>query len=173
MAEEIEALRGRVKQLEEQVAFMRTQVPYRSVRKRSTTELLGLPLWEIAAGPDWEKGELRGHAKAIFAVGDVATGFFAFGGIARGVVALGGCAFGLVALGGCALGVLAAFGGLAIGGVALGGGAVGGIAIGGGAAGYYAFGGDAYGKFVYSALRRDPEAVALAKIVMDFFHLPR
>lgn len=165
-------LRQRVEQLEQQVAAMRCRGPCRSVRKRSTTELVGLPLWEIAMGPDPETGQIRGHAKAIIAIGDVATGFLAIGGVARGVLAFGGLAIGLIAFGGAAVGVGLAVGGGAIGAVAIGGAALGGIALGGAAAGYYAFGGGAYGKFIYTALRRDPEAVALVKAVAEFFRLP-
>jgi hypothetical protein len=69
---------------------------------------------EIALGPDPARGEMRGHARGLIAIGDFATGLIAIGGISRGVVA---------------------FGGLAVGGVAIGGGAVGYYACSGGAAG--------------------------------------
>jgi hypothetical protein len=134
--------------------------PMRGVRRRSDYEYLGLPLWCVAMGPDPARGEVRGHAKGILAIGDIATGFIALGGFARGVIALGGLAIGLFAFGGLALGALA-FGGLAIGIVAFGGGAMGWIAIGGAAAGIYAMGGVAWGAYVISALERSPEAVAL------------
>ena len=88
------------------------------VRRRSDYEYLGMPLWSIATGPDPAKGELRGHAKGVLAIGDIATGIVAIGGLARGVFALGGLAIGLVAVGGLAVGGLA-LGGLAIGAVAL------------------------------------------------------
>ena len=91
-----------------------------SVRRRSDYEYLGMPLWSIATGPDLAKGEVRGHAKGVLAIGDIATGIVAIGGLARGVIALGGFAIGLVAVGGLAVGGLA-FGGLAIGAVAFGG----------------------------------------------------
>ncbi len=131
----------------------------RGIRRQSARKVFGLPLWAIAIGPDWERGEFRGHARGIFALGDIATGWFACGGLARGLVAVGGLAIGLVALGGGAIGVLVAVGGGAIGGVALGGGAVGGVAIGGGACGYYAFGGGAAGVHTVSALHQDPVAL--------------
>jgi hypothetical protein len=134
-------------------------VPFKSIRRQSAHTFCGLPLWAIAIGPDLERGEMRGHARAIFAVGDMATGWFAFGGLARGIFAFGGLAIGLVAFGGLAFGVLAAIGGLAIGGIAFGGGAIGGIAIGGGACGYYALGGGAVGVHTVSGLHQDPEAV--------------
>jgi hypothetical protein len=130
------------------------------IRRRSATTILGLPLWDIASGPDLETGELRGHACGIIAVGDVATGLIAVGGFARGIIALGGMAIGLVAFGGGAIGVFLAIGGAAIGSVALGGGAIGGIAAGGAAIGYYAVGGAALGAHVISADRQDPAAVA-------------
>ncbi len=132
---------------------------FRGLRRRSDYEYLGLPLWAIALGPDPEAGEVRGHAKGIVAVGDIATGFIALGGLARGGIAVGGLAVGLVAIGGFALGVLA-FGGLAIGLLAIGGGAIGWAAVGGAAAGVYAAGGAAWGTYVISAAERSPEAVA-------------
>lgn len=134
--------------------------PVKGIRRQSSHVVCGLPLWAIAVGPDWERGEMRGHARGIFAVGDIATGCFAFGGFARGIFAFGGLALGLFAFGGAALGVLVAIGGAAIGTVALGGGAIGAIAIGGGACGYYALGGGAAGAHTVSALHQDPEAVA-------------
>src|SRR5216683_2736667 len=74
--------------------------PLKGIRRQSSRKLCGLPLWAIALGPEWEKGEMRGHARAIFAVGDMATGWFACGGFARGIFAVGGLAIGLFALGG-------------------------------------------------------------------------
>jgi len=116
------------------------------VRRRSKTEVFGLPLWEIALGPDVLRGETRGHAKAIFALGDIATGVFALGGLARGLFAMGGLAMGGVTLGGCSLGLLVALGGCALGlGFSAGGLAVGTIAVGGAAFGLVAIGGLAIG----------------------------
>jgi hypothetical protein len=89
-------------------------VPFKSIRRRSSRMVCGLPLWAIAIGPDLERGEMRGHARAIFAVSDIATGWFAFGGFARGIFAFGGLAIGLVAIRGLTVGVLVAIGGLAI-----------------------------------------------------------
>jgi len=135
-------------------------VPFKGIRRQSSRIVCGLPLWAIAIGADLERGEMRGHARGIFAVGDMATGWFAFGGLARGIFAFGGLAVGLIAFGGVAIGVLCAVGGLAIGGMAFGGGAIGGIAIGGGACGYYAFGGAAVGVHTVSGLHQDLEAVS-------------
>lgn len=134
--------------------------PLKGIRRQSSRQLCGLPLWAIAVGPDWEKGERRGHARAIFALGDMATGWFACGGLARGIFAVGGLAIGLFAFGGGAIGILIAVGGGAIGGIAFGGAAIGAIAIGGGACGYYAFGGGAVGVHTVSGLHQDPEAVS-------------
>lgn len=136
--------------------------PFKGVRRQAARKFFGLPLWAVAYGPDWEKGEMRGHARGIFAFGDMATGWFACGGLARGIVAIGGLAIGLFAFGGAAIGLLVAIGGGAIGGLAFGGGAVGVVAIGGGACGYYAFGGGAAGVHTVSAMHHDPAA-------MDFF----
>lgn len=130
------------------------------VRRESAHRILGLPLWAIASGPDPARGEMRGHAKGIVALGDIATGVLAIGGMARGVVALGGLAVGLLSVGGAAIGLLGALGGAAIGAVALGGGAAGGVAVGGGAVGLYALGGGAAGGHVISASRCDREARA-------------
>lgn len=162
MSDDTEALRQRVEQLEQEVASLRSGASYRGVRKRSATEFFGWPLWEIAMGPDPDAGEFRGHARAIVACGDMATGFLAMGGLARGVIAMGGGAIGVIAFGGGAIGAL----------LAVGGGAIGTIAIGGGAVGHYAFGGGALGDYVFSGVRRDPEAVALIKSVADFLHVP-
>ncbi len=129
------------------------------IRRKSDYEYLGLPLWSIALGPDVARGEMRGHARGVIAIGDIATGVLAIGGLARGFVAVGGFAVGIISFGGLALGGFA-FGGLAIGLIAVGGCALGGVAIGGGAAGYYAAGGAAWGTHVVSAMERSPEAVA-------------
>jgi len=144
-----------------------SKFPAKGIRRQSPRKFCGLPLWAVAIGPDWERGEMRGHARGIFALGDIATGWFACGGLARGFFAIGGLAIGLFAFGGAAIGVFLAVGGAAIGGLALGGGAVGGIAIGGGVCGYYAFGGGAIGGHTISATHQDPAA-------LDFFrqHFP-
>jgi hypothetical protein len=95
--------------------------PVKSIRRESPRKFFGLPLWAIAVGSDWERGEMRGHARGIFAFGDIATGWFAFGGLARGFVAFGGLAIGLFAFGGLAIGILVAVGGGTIGGLAFDG----------------------------------------------------
>lgn len=157
---EFTQLKQRIETLEREVAALKNRgLPYRSIRKRSSRMLWGLPLYDIAMGPDPTNGELRGHARGIVAIGDFATGVLALGGVARGVVAVGGLALGLLlGVGGLCTGALAV-GGLAIGGIAIGGGAIGGIAIGGGAFGYYAVGGGALGEHVIDGMRQDPEAV--------------
>lgn len=152
-------LERRVRELETQLAQLRS-AGHRGVRYASPFTVAGLPFIAVATGPDPARGESRGHARGIVAVGDIATGAVALGGLARGVVALGGLAIGLVTFGGASIGAVAAFGGLAIGSFALGGGAVGWTAAGGGAAGTYACGGGAIGEHVVSATQSDPEAVA-------------
>ena len=157
-----EQLEKRVAELEKQVAAFRGGglYPRRGIRQRAACGIGDIPFYDIALGADPERGELRGHAKGVIAIGDLATGFLALGGLARGVVAFGGLAAGLFSFGGLSIGLLSAIGGLAIGGLALGGGAVGGVAIGGGAVGHYACGGGARGTYVVDARRRDPEAEA-------------
>lgn len=160
MKDDSEQLKLRIAALEREVPVLKSRgFPYRGVRKRSSRTLWGLPLYDIALGPDPERNEVRGHARGILAIGDMATGVLALGGIARGLVAVGGVALGvLLGLGGFSVGLLAV-GGMAVGGIAVGGGAVGGIAVGGGAFGYYALGGAAFGEQVLSALEQDPEAI--------------
>jgi hypothetical protein len=157
--EEKEMLRRRVAELEGELAMYGRRP--RGVRRRSETRIFGMPLWEIATGPDPASGETSGHARAIFALGDMATGVFALGGFARGLFAFGGMAIGLVSFGGCSLGFGLAIGGLAVGGIAFGGCAVGVIAVGGAAFGYFAAGGGGTGAYFYGPARQDPEAVEL------------
>src|SRR5262245_35307911 len=157
MYTETDDLRARVVSLEKRITLIEDaasatalgasrQTYARGVRRRSKTEIFGLPLWEIALGPDVLRGETRGHAKAIFALGDIATGVFALGGLARGLFAMGGLAMGGVTLGGFSLGLLVALGGGAIGlGFSAGGLAVGTVAVGGAAFGLVAIGGLAVG----------------------------
>ena len=149
----------RIKALEAEVGALRRGIP-KGFRKRASFELLGLPAYDIALGPDPATGAMRGHAKGFLAIGDLATGVIAIGGLARGLVAMGGAAFGVFSLGGFSLGLAFAFGGCALGGVAVGGAAGGGVAVGGAAVGVYAMGGGAAGSHVISAERRDPEAEA-------------
>ncbi len=154
-----EDLERRVEELEAEVARLRGgRRP--AVRYRSSLGVGDIPLLAVAVGPDLSRGEVRGHARGIIAIGDMATGLIAVGGLARGAVAIGGLALGGLSFGGLSIGVLMAVGGLAIGSVAFGGGAVGGVAVGGGAFGYYACGGGAAGTHVMSPLSDDPEARA-------------
>ena len=148
----------RVAELEQRVTTLQRTRPC-GIRKRSVRCFCGLPLYDIACGADPEKGEVRGHARGILAIGDIATGVVAFGGIARGGIAMGGVALGLVSLGGCSIGILLAIGGFAVGAIALGGLAVGLIAVGGQAVGYYAAGGSAAGKHIIAPMTQDPTAV--------------
>lgn len=160
-----EELEKRVGELERKLQSLGVAAPpaFRGIRKRASWGLGDIPFYDIALGPDFTRGEMRGHARGILALGDMATGVVALGGLARGVVAVGGLAAGLISFGGLSLGVLIAAGGLAIGTFAFGGGAVGGVAVGGGAAGYYACGGGAAGAHVWSPLRHDPQAAIFFK----------
>jgi len=176
--EKIEQIEAEVQALREEVQHLKQHprkamhAHQRVVRKRSEGTLFGMPIYDIALGPDLEKGELRGHARGFFAIGDIATGVFALGGIARGVFALGGIALGFFAFGGLSVGLLLAMGGAAIGSlavggaavglVAIGGAAVGVVAIGGAAYGYYAWGDAAGGQFIISKFKHDQQA-------MEFF----
>jgi len=146
MSDGIDALKRIDRNLQKTIQRMR------GVRKQSSIMIMGLPLYHIAMGPDIEAGQIRGHAKGIIAIGDIATGWLAIGGLARGIIAIGGCALGLVSLGGAA-----------IGGLAIGGGAFGIVAFGGGAVGYYACGGGAFGAHVLSGMRQDPEMLEFLK----------
>ena len=162
MATEEGDLRDEVTALRAEVDQLKHQLRRSGVRRRSSTIIMGLPLYEIAKGPDPDRGESRGHARAVFAIGDKATGIVAIGGIARGVVAIGGGAIGGLAVGGAALGL-----------IAIGGMAIGLIAAGGGAVGYYAYGDQAIGQFVVSQARRDPEAVRFFGPLLQWLSLPR
>jgi hypothetical protein len=164
--ERVARLEQRIEQLERE-----RPVAQRGVRRRSRTRLLGLPLVDIAIGADPSGGSVRGHARGIIAIGDIATGILAIGGISRGVFALGGIAVGVFTFGGASLALLAALGGLAIGGISAGGVAGGGFANGGVAVGVIAEGGVAAGWWARGGLviarygvgpdRSDPEAVAM------------
>jgi hypothetical protein len=156
-------LEKRVEELEAEIAALRerTLLPPIGIRWRARWSIGDMPLYEIALGSDPGRRQLRGHARGIVAIGDVASGVLAIGGYARGVVAIGGLAAGLVSFGGLSVGLLSAVGGLAIGGLSLGGAAVGGIAVGGSSLGYYACGAASSGAYVVSAAERSPNAGAL------------
>jgi len=170
-AEEFERAKSRV--ITTQNVWSYAGYRFWSVRRESSRRFFGLPLWSIAVGPNLETGELRGHARGIFALGDIATGWFAFGGLARGIVAAGGLAVGLFAFGGGAVGLLVALGGAAVGGVAVGGAALGIVAVGGAAAGYYAIGGAAVGAHTISALGQDPGAADFFRRFAPWLRFPR
>jgi hypothetical protein len=167
MSDDSDTLQRKVDACEQDIAALKRTL--RPIRRRSATYLLGLPLYDIAIGPDLASQERRGHARGIIAIGDIATGVLAIGGVARGLIALGGVALGALTFGGCSIGLLFGFGGLgvgvlAVGGVAagliaVGGVAVGLVAVGGFACGYYACGGAALGQYTISAMASDPEAI--------------
>jgi hypothetical protein len=102
-----------------------------TVRLRSDKTVGSWPLYEVAFGPRWSHGEQLGHARAVIAIGDRATGVVAVGGLAQGILAIGGLSEGVIAVGGCTLGLLLALGGVAVGGIALGGVAIGAATRGG------------------------------------------
>ena len=158
-----EDLEQRVDELEAEIAALRerTLLPPLGIRRRAAMTIGRMPIYEISLGSDPGRRQMRGHARAIIAIGDVAYGVLAIGGYARGVVAIGGLAAGLVSFGGLSVGLLSAFGGLAIGGFALGGAAVGGVAVGGSAAGYYACGAASAGMYAVSTTISAPEAVTV------------
>lgn len=120
----------------------------KTIRYESRWKVFGVPMLAVAGGPDESKGETRGVARGLIAVGDVAVGLIAVGGVATGGLAIGGISVGALGLGGVSLG------GLILGGVALGYGAMGGVAV-----GQYARGGVALGTHVMSPKHRDAEAV--------------
>lgn len=154
-----DSLISRIDELESRLTAIQRAGGRGGIRRRSRRQLFGWPIWEIAVGPDTESGEMRGHARAVIAIGDLASGVLAIGGLARGIVAVGGLAIGAVTLAGMSVGLLAAVGGVAAGSLAVGGAVFGYVAIGGLALGYYACGGLALGAHVISATHQDPEAV--------------
>lgn len=77
----------------------------RARRYRSETLLFGLPIIDVAIGPDPDGGEAFGRARGVIAIGDRATGGIAIGNQwALGVVAAGGAAVGVVAQASVAVG---------------------------------------------------------------------
>ena len=156
---EREDLERRVGELERQLAS--AGPARRCVRYRSAAAIGDVPLVSIALGPDPARGEWRGHARGVIAIGDMASGLVAVGGVAIGGICVGGLPIGVASFGGLALGILLALGGLAVGGTAVGGAALGHVAIGGAAVGVYACGGVGFGSHVVDAMHSDPEAAAL------------
>jgi len=59
------------------------------VRRRSANEFLGLPWYHVALGPDPARGQSRGHAKGVIAVGGAAVGHYAIGGAPSGTYVAG------------------------------------------------------------------------------------
>ena len=159
MSEDLQSLQNKLDVLQQEIAVLNHRNIRGGVRKRSTTFFFGLPLYDIAYGPDLDSNSKRGHARGIIAIGDIATGVIAVGGIARGFVAIGGIALGAVSVGGCSIAILLGIGGFAVGMIAVGGAAIGIIATGGGAFGYYACGGGAIGKHTISGMGLDPDAI--------------
>ncbi len=131
-----------------------------SRRYTSPIHVFGLPVLQIAFGPDLLSGETKGRAKALIAMGDQAYGGIAIGGVSVGVVAFGGMSVGGFTMGGVSLGLVTAAGGLAAGtGLSAGGCAVGALAIGGMGAGYGAVGGMAVGRYAYGGVALGQHAI--------------
>lgn len=76
---------------------------HKPIRRRSDRTFAGLPLFDIAYGPDPDRDEPHGRARGIITIGDEARGWFALGDSARGYIALGRNARGVIALGGKAM----------------------------------------------------------------------
>ena len=79
LAHEIQQLaelraRGELSEEEFSQAKERLLAYRKGIRRRSSSRIFGLPLWSIALGPDPERGESRGHARGIFALGDINGG---------------------------------------------------------------------------------------------------
>lgn len=128
----LKALESRPEQRYQQASDLKTEIEFivtprprgPGIRAASSTMIMGMPLWSVAFGPDLEKGELRGHAHGIFALGEIATGIVAVGAVAVGVftlapISIGVIAVGAVAMGGVAMGAVS-IGILSYGAVALG-----------------------------------------------------
>lgn len=103
------------------------------IRWRSLATYLEQPLVCVALGPNPAHNEMRGHARGIITIGDLATGVIATGGISHGLIAIGA-----LSLRGLAMGY---------------------ISTGGSAVGYYALDSATFGKFVWSGIHRDPQGV--------------
>jgi hypothetical protein len=164
-------------------------------RKRSSLRMWGMPLYDIAIGPDAKTGERSGHARGVFACGDRATGVIAVGSFARGIIAVGlatvgifACGVGSLGLVSCGAGAagLLAVGGVPVGVVAIGGVSAGWVSVGGGAwapgggtgdfaVGYYAWaggsGGGPFGAHAVSPTRHDPAAVQFFNRWLGFLGL--
>ena len=70
MRDDADQLKQRIAALEQEVATLKKRsYPYLGIRKRSDRYFWGLPLYDIALGPDPTKGELRGFGLFV-AVGD-------------------------------------------------------------------------------------------------------
>lgn len=144
--------------------LMRGPIGFRAGKARrytSPVQALGLPILQIALGPDPATGEMRGKARALIAIGDSATGAIAIGGVCKGGVCAGGVCIGLFTMGGVSIGALTAAGGVTIGaGLSAGGVAVGSFAVGGVAAGYGVVGGVAVGRYAYGGVATGQHVVS-------------
>lgn len=90
------------------------QLPYGGEDRRSTVEVLGWPLWNIATGRD-PVTDMAREARGWYARGQFAKGCVAVGQRAHGWAAVGQLAYGLVALGQAGIGVIAGVGQAGVG----------------------------------------------------------
>ena len=82
MKEESEQLKRRITTIEQDIAMLKKRgYSYQGIRKRSNQFIWGLPLYDVAIGPDAQKGEIRGYARGIIPIGDIATGVLALGAV--------------------------------------------------------------------------------------------
>jgi hypothetical protein len=93
MKDDLERLKQRILVLEEEVAALKSRgFAHKGIRKRSRRFWWGLSLYDIAMGPDLARGEMRGHARGIIAIGGGALGYYAMGGGALGEYVISGMA---------------------------------------------------------------------------------
>lgn len=132
-------------------------------RYRSGARVFGLPVIDIAFGPDARTGERVGRPRGLIALGDFPRGGIAVGAIPVGIVAVGGMPVGVVSLGGMSAGLLAAAGGMAFSlGMSMGGVAVGALSAASLAAGYAARGAVAVGVYAQGPMAKGAHVVSRA-----------
>lgn len=136
---------------------------------KSHKTIFGLPLVHYTRGICPETGR-RVIAKGIIGVGRIASGFIAIGQAAFGIIAIGQLAVGiLLALGQAGIGICSV-GQLAVG-LAFGMGqfATGYACIAQFGFGKYVLAQAGFGEFVWSAKRKDPQALEYFKMLMERF----
>jgi hypothetical protein len=145
------------------------QAPLRNTiyRKRSTTVLFGLPLWEVAINTINKKGRTRyvkaAKARAIFAVGDSATGLIAVGCSAKGLISIGQSSLGLLSFGTFSVGLLSG-GVFGIGLIGIGLFGIGLLSIGLMGGGYASFGMMMLAAHPYDRFTKSPEMTQIYEL---------